>query len=498
MFEVLAAILPALKFFAQVSTCAFFLLGFVLGMIFGALPGLSGAVALSLLIPFSWGMEPEQGMIMFAGVMGAVTFAGSIPAILLNVPGTAPNVATCFDGYPLSQKGKAGVALGAAATASAIGAVFGIFWLIILIPAVRLIIMKIGPPETFVLVLFGLVSVALFIKGNFMKGLFTGGLGLLLAFMGFDPVTGVIRYNFGTLYLYDGIRTIPVIIGVFAISEAINLSVRGESVASIKSTPKAAHVIEGIKAVFKYKTTLLRSSLMGTCIGLVPGIGGTVASIMGWMAAVQNSPRREFFGSGEVEGVIASEAANDAKDGGALLTTIAFGIPGSGEMAVLLGAFILHGLVPGPDLLSVKNLPIVWCLILSLLFSNILVSTVGLVLAKYLAKLTMIRGSVIAPIIICVSLLGAYTMHGSILDAMVALIFGFVGYLMVRNGFSRVTLVLGLVLGKIAEKTFHQSLMLSDVGGWIFLTRPIALFLIILLILAFLIPIFRKFKRQRG
>lgn len=498
MFEVLTAIIPAVKVFSSWITWAVFLLGFSLGMVFGTIPGLSGAIALALLIPVSWGMNPAQGMIMFAGVMGAVSFAGAIPAILLNVPGTAPNVATCFDGYPLSQKGKAGVALGAAATASGLGAVFGIFWLVILLPAVRLIIMKVGPPETFVLILFGLFALALFVRGNMIKGLFAGGLGLILAFVGFDPVTGNLRYDFGTLYLYDGIRPVPVIIGVFAIAEAIALCLRGgAAISQVKSVADTADVLEGVKSVFRYPRTLLKSSAIGTCIGIIPGVGGTVACIVAWMAAVQSSPRKEHFGKGEVEGVIASEAANDAKDGGALLPTIAFGIPGSTEMAVLLGAFILHGLVPGPELLSPSKLPVVWCIILGLLFSNILVSTVGLILAKQLARLTMIRGNIIAPIIVCVSLLGAYTMHLSIYDALLALIFGFVGYLMIVYGFSRVTLVLGLVLGTLAERSFNQSLMLSDAGAWIFLTRPICLFFVLVLLICILVSFLNSLKRKK-
>ena len=498
MSEVVAAIPPALSVFAHGLTWVFFLLGFIMGMVFGAIPGLSGAVALALLIPVSWGMEPQQGMVMFAGVMGAVAFGGAIPAILLNVPGTAPNIATCFDGYPLSQKGKAGVPLGAAATASGLGAIFGIIWLIILIPAVRLIILKVGPPETFVLILFGLFAIAVFVRGNVVKGLLAGGLGLLLAFVGFDPLTGVLRYNFGTMYLYDGMRPIPVIIGVFAVSEAIALSIKGGAVARVKTNPKASDVLEGVRAVFRHRVTVLRSSAIGTGIGIIPGVGGTVACIMAWIAAAQSSPRRAFFGTGEVEGVVASEAANDAKDGGALLPTIAFGIPGSAEMAVLLGALILHGLVPGPELLSPRGLPAVWCLILSLLFSNILVSTVGLLMARHLAKLTAIRGNIIAPIIFCISLLGAYTIHLSIHDAMVALIFGFVGYLMTKYGFSRVTLVLGLVLGTLAERSFHQSFMVSDVGGWIFVTRPVALAFVLLLVVVVAIPLVGLLRRRKG
>lgn len=499
MVEILAAFGPALNFFSSLSTWAFFLLGFVLGMVFGAIPGLSGAIALALLIPVSWGMAPEQGMIMFAGVMGAVTFAGAIPAILLNVPGTAPNVATCFDGYPLSQQGRAGIPLGAAATASGLGAIFGLLWLIILLPAVRFIIMKVGPPETFVLILFGLFALSLFVRGNMIKGLFAGGLGLILSFVGFDPVTGALRYDFNTIYLYDGIRPVPVIIGVFAIAEAIALSIRGSvSISRVRSEAKSSHVIEGIKSVFRYPKTLLRSSAIGTCIGIIPGVGGTVACIVSWMAAAHASPRKANFGKGEIEGVIASEAANDAKDGGALLPTIAFGIPGSTEMAILLGAFILHGIVPGPELLSPERLPIVWCIILALLFANILVSTAGLVLARHLAKLTLIPGNIIAPVIVGISLIGAYTMHLSIYDALLALIFGFIGYLMTQYGFSRVTLVLGLVLGKLAERSFNQSLMLSDSGPLIFLTRPLCLVFVIILVLSILFPLVRKLKTGRG
>ena len=483
MFDVLAAMPPGLiTTFADYGV-VYLTAGTVLGFVFGLLPGLGGIAALALLIPFSWGMPPHQAMLMFAGAMGAVPFGGSISAILLNVPGTPQNIATAFDGFPLSQKGKAGVAIGTAAAASALGAIIGLCILVVLIPVLRAIILSFGPPEFLMLIMFGLVAIPLFTGRNFITGLIGGALGLTLSFVGFDGTTGVLRYNFGTFYLYDGIQLIPVVMGVFAVAQAINLVSSGGTVArGVVSKHKFSDVLDGVKMIFRYKATFSKSSILGTIIGIIPGMGGVIANIFSWIVAAQSSPRKMYFGTGEIEGVIASEAANNAKDGGALLPTLAFGIPGNGETAVLMGAFILHGLSPGPQLLR-DHLDIAWSLIFGLLFANIIVALIGVGLAHHMAKITSVRGNIIAPIILCASLIGALVIRNEPTDMFVALIFGFAGFLMEKYDFSRITLILGFILGHLGEMSFSQSLMISDNDPFIFFKRPISLTLFILLVL---------------
>jgi putative tricarboxylic transport membrane protein len=387
-------------------------------------------------------MEPMVAMMMFGSAMGAVPFGGSVSAIMLNTPGTPQNIATCFDGYPLAQKGKAGLALGASLTASPLGTIVGLVVLALLIPVVRRVILSFGPPEFTLLVFLGVIALALLTKGNAVKGLISGGIGFLLAFIGFFSMTGETRFALGIRYLEDGIGLIPPAIGIFAIAEAINLSLRkGKAIARIGQEikpPDFAQVIEGVLSVFRHWSTFLRSSLMGTLIGLIPALGGAVANILVWTTAAQTSRRGRYFGTGEIEGVVAAESANDAKDGGALLPTVGFGVPGSAEMAILLGAFILHGLVPGPQLLK-EDVSIVWALILALIFGSFLAAGIGLATAKYIVRVTTIRGDVVATIVLFVSLLGSYAFRGSILDALLALLFGFIGYFMIRYDFSRPT-----------------------------------------------------------
>ena len=500
MWEVLSAMPGAFTAAFDPLGIMYLLAGTVLGFVFGVLPGLGGVTALALLIPFSYGMEQYHAMLLFTGSMGAVPLGGSISAILLNVPGTPQNVATAFDGYPLARQGKAGLAIGSAAAAASLGALFSLVLLILLIPMVRSIILSFGPPEFLMLILFGLVSIPLLTGRNFITGLIAGCIGLSLSFIGFSGTSGVLRYNFGTMYLYDGLELTTVVMGLFAVSQAIDLVFTGGTVAdkSITIQTKLSDVLEGVKMVFRYKKTFVRSSILGTIIGIIPGMGGVIANIFAWIVASQSSPRKAFFGKGEVEGVIASEAAVNAKDGGALLPTLAFGIPGSGEMAVLMGAFILQGIAPGPQFLR-DRMDIAWAIILGLLFSNIITSIFGVLAARHMAKLTAVKGSIIAPIIVCASLMGALATRNEPIDMFVTLFFGFIGYVMDKYDFSKVTMVLGFILGRLAEISFSQGMMISGNDPSIFVTRPIALGLLISLVLLVVymqvvVPLRRRLK----
>jgi len=474
--------------------------GTSIGLIFGALPGLSSVVSLSIFLPLTYGMDPVPAMFFYAGLMGANPFGGSISAILINTPGTAQNIATIFDGYPMTQRGEAGRALGISATASGLGAVFGVGVLVLIMPLVRKILLSFGPPEFFMLVLFGLCMVVVAARGNMIKGLFAGGLGLLLSFMGRSALTGTLRFTFGTFYLWDGIVLIPFVIGVLAIAEIISLGTRRqETIAHSAADVKTGYrgLYEGVKDVFQHKVCFLRSASIGTLVGIIPGIGGAVANVVAYTVAFQSSSHPETFGKGEPEGVIAPESANNAKDGGSLLPTLGFGIPGSAEMAVLLGAFILHGLTPGPLLIK-EHLDIVWTLILGLTAAELLASILGIIVSKYIVRISRINVAYIVPLVGGICLVGAFAYRGSIIDVLVAVLFGFVGFGLRTFGFPIIPMVMGYVLGQMAEVFFNQSLMISDIGYKIFFTRHISLGLFLGTIVVLLLPFVRKRLKKRA
>jgi putative tricarboxylic transport membrane protein len=491
-----ASLSEALRLLVQPATVGFIFLGNITGLVFGLLPGLGGAAALAVLLPLTYGMDPMTAMFFLAAVMGAVPFGGSISSILLNIPGTPVNVATCLDGHPMARRGEAKKALEIAATASGFGALFGVFILFLILPLVRKVIFLFGPPEFFILFMFGLAMVALASKGSFLKGLVAAGVGMMLSFVGYNSVFGDLRFTFGSEYLWDGFSLVPVIVGTFAVGELFHYAVRGGAIADVAVLGKG-RPFEGVKEVFRQKKNLLRSSSIGTLIGIIPGVGGAVAGFVAYVMAKRHSKNPDSFGTGNPEGIVATESANNAKDGGALLPTIGFGIPGSVQMAVLLGAFVLHGLTPGPLLLR-EHLDIVLALILGLVISSLLASAVGLLSARFLAKITSLNIIHIVPVVLSLCLVGSYSMRENIWDVLVTLLFGVFGYGMIRHGYSQICLVIGFILGSIAEKSFHQSLMISYGRLDIFIKRPISLFLILLFVLMFVFPFVKKRKLRDG
>jgi putative tricarboxylic transport membrane protein len=478
------------------------LLGVVMGLAFGVIPGLGGTTALALLIPVTYAMDPVSAMYLAGGVMGATSFGGSISAILLNTPGTAPNAATTFDGYPLARQGKAGLAIGAAATASAMGGLIGILTLLLLIPLAREVVLLFGPAEFFLLAVLGLAAIAVSSRGKLLRGLIAGGIGLMLAFVGMDAVSGETRFTLGTNYLWDGIPLVPTLTGMFAISQMIELGLKGGAIASAgdrnSSSTKITGVGEGIIAVFRNWPTLLRGSTIGTIIGAIPGLGGTVASFLAYTSAAQSSRNPETFGKGNIVGVIAPEAANNAKDGGSLIPTVAFGIPGSAETALFLAILVLHGIEPGPSIL-LYNQREVFGLILALTASAVGASLIGLLTARWLVLITFVKVQILVPVVVAVSLTGVYVLEGRMGDVILCVIMGIIGYLMMRFDYPRLTLVIALVLGETMERSFHLTRRISsDMIGYI-ADRPVSLVLVGAIILTFLLPAYRSFRiRKKG
>ena len=494
----LESILGAVDLLFTARGVLYLMLGTCVGLIFGAIPGLGGTTAIALLIPLTFGMEPYEAITLMGGVMGSVAFGGSVSAILLNTPGIAPNAATCFDGYPLAQQGKAGTAIGAAATASSLGGLIGVCILVAVIPIAKEIVLLFAPPEFFMLAIMGLSAIALSTGGKFLRGLVAGALGLALAFVGYNDVSGGLRFTMGFEYMWDGIPLVPALTGLFALSEMINLSIKGGIVASAGGAAvRISRVQDGIKAVFTHYRVLLRGSAIGAFIGAIPGVGGTVASFLSYASTVQTAKDRDTFGKGNIKGVIAPESANNAKDGGALIPTLAFGIPGSAEMAIFLGVLIQHGLEPGPMLL-IEHEGVIFSLILALAAACVLASAIGLSIARQLSMITLVDVHILVPAVVSAALVGVFALHNSIGDVVLAMVFGVIGYLMIRFDYPRITLVIALVLGDLAERSFFQSMIMSDQNPTIFLTRGISLGLFVVTLLILFTPVVRlAFARRR-
>jgi TctA family transporter len=399
----------------------------------------------------------------------------------------------------MAQRGEAKTALGASAAASALGAAFGVFVLIAMLPAMRATVLAFGPAEFFMLAILGLAVIAVVSEGNLLKGLAAGGIGLLLAFIGRDPVTGTLRFTAGTLYLHDGIRLIPLFLGIFAVTEMINLA------ASKRKTISGMERIEqltgslwkGVFSIFRHFGLFIRSSIMGTIIGMIPGIGGTVASFVAYGHAVQSSKDASQFSKGDIRGVIAPEACNDAKDGGSLVPVLAFGIPGSEGAALVMVAMILHGLIPGRELMT-ENLHLAFLLIWALFISNQLTSILGVMIINQVVRFTVIRTQLMVPFIFILAVIGAYAERKAMGDVLLTFIFGILGYLMKKNEYPRVSLVIALILGELFEVNFRQAMRLYEFGRLNFFDRPIFLALLIFTVLSLLYPFYRARSAKKG
>lgn len=496
----IAEAVQAITLILQWPTFFFLLVGVILGLVFGVLPGLGGITALVLLLPITFGMKPANAFVLFAGAMGGTAFGGSVSAILINTPGSALNAATCLDGYPMTRQGRSRMALGVSATASAFGAIFGLLVFIALIPSARSIVLAFSFQEFFWLAILGLTMIGI-ITGDAIKyGLATGGFGILVSFIGYENVTGSIRFTLGIDYLWDGVTLVPVFLGIFAIGEILNLTSEGGTIVQNEAysqdvedgldSAQGESVWNGFRYTIQRWSLVIRCAGIGTIIGMIPGVGGSVANFVAYSYSVQASDDPDSFGTGNPDGVLASEASNDAKDGGSLVPLVTFGIPGSAITAVLLGGFVIHGLQPGESLL-VENLDILLTLAFGLIIANILTSAIGLATANQLAKITQIDIHLIAPTVLVACFVSAYIVRNQIGDVVIALLFGFIGLWMITYGFSRVAFILGLILGPIAERNFSLTVQAHGYNLAAFFNRPLSLVIIFITIASLGIYIYR-------
>jgi TctA family transporter len=462
-----------------------------IGLLFGILPGLSGLTALAMLIPFIYGMDGMEGLAFLLTAHAVVYTGGSVTAILLGIPGSPPNAATVVDGVPLRNKGLGGMAVGAALCASAVGGVFGALVLLALLPVLQPVVMMFGPADTFLLSLMGLTFLAAVGTGSPAKGLFAGALGLFLSFIGDEPISGVPRYWFGSEYLLDGLRLVPVALGMFAVPELVAL-MSGQALTRPESTLPGRQVLDGVASVFRHYGVTLRSSAIGALIGLIPGVGGETSPFVAYAAARQADRNPERFGTGVIEGVIAPEASNNAKEGGALVPTLAFGIPGSSGMALLLGAFLVLGLQPGPDFLK-EHMDIGVGLIVVLAVANVLAALAMVALAPVLTRVLYVPRPFLVPGLLTLVVLGGYSTANDLADVVALFVAGILGVLLVRLGFNRAAFLLGFVLGPAVERYFQITL---NIYGSDFLLRPVSLSLIALTLLAVTGPKLRRLVRR--
>jgi TctA family transporter len=456
-------------------------LGVVVGLIVGILPGLGIAATLAILLPVVYGLNPTFALTFLIAISTASSQGGCVTSILFGIPGESISAATMLDGYPLAKQGKAGRALGSAQMASMLGAISGGFVLALLIPIARPIILAFGSPEMFMMSILGISFVAVLGRGSAIKAFIAGAFGILLAFVGFHSGTGVLRYTAGILYFWNGFQVVPVFMGLFAIPEVIDLATGGGTIARGEQANVGwEDVWAGIKDVFKHWSLMLRCSAIGTALGLVPGVGSVVSQFICYGYAKQTSKRPHEFGLGCIEGVIAPESGNNAKEGGSLFTALAFGLPSGAPMVIILAALMVLGIRPGSEMIT-KHLDLFWTLVVCLIVGNILASSICILSAKGLARITFVKGTILVPIIILLVILGAYGVANDVRDVVLAFVFGGIGHLMKKYDYSRITLTIGFVLGDYVERYFLLSL--ASLGPKFLLVSPIALGLLFLTIL---------------
>lgn len=482
----------ALAVFTDPLVIGLVVAGTLLGVLVGALPGLSSSMAVALLLPFSLYLDPVPGIAFLAALYCAGTYGGSITAILINAPGAPPSAATAFDGYPLAQRGEAGRALGIATIASATGGILSVVALLLGAPLLARLAYRFGPPEYFALAVFGLSMLASLSGTGRVKNLIGGCLGLLISTVGLDLTTGVERFTFGVAGLYDGIHFIPVLIGLFAVTELLTQAEQlGRTTRLAALTALKLPTLADIRGVLG---TILRSSGIGIFIGLLPAEGSTMAAMISYNEAKRWSKHPEQFGTGALDGIAGPEAANNAATGGAMVPTLALGIPGSATAAVILGGLQVQGLRPGPYLFE-EQPALLYGIFFAMLLANVLFLGIGLVGAKLFARVSLIPPALLWPAVFVLCIVGAYGVEQSTIDIWVMTIAGLAGFVLKRRGFAAAPIIMGLVLGGLVETSLAQSMIIFDQDWTGFLHRPIALVFFILALSSLSGPSLRRLLR---
>ena len=463
--------------------------GVLIGTVIGALPGIGSVVTIALMIPFLIGMDPLLAVVLCACIYSADAYGGAITSILINTPGSPSSAPTTFDGYPLARQGRAGAALGMAAVSSAIGGIFAIIVMMFAAPMLAQLAYQFGPPEYFMLAVFGLSMVSTIGGDSPLKNAIAGCFGVLISTVGIDFTTGAERFTFGIPELTEGVQFAPLMIGLFAGSELLIQVLNPDRERRLLAS--AALALPSREDMRRCMPTIGLSSVIGVLIGVLPAAGSTVASLVGYNEARRWSKNRDQFGKGAIEGVAAPEAANNAAVGGAMVPTLALGIPGSGTTAMILGVMIMVGMRPGPMLFEAQP-HFMGTLFAAMLVANVVFLFMGVFLAKWFARISLIDDSYLWPAIGVFCVIGAYTFNNSVIDLWVMIISSFVGLAMRLRGFSLAPVVIGVVLGELLEESVKQSYIIFEGNLWLFFERGICLFFFVLSVGAFLYPLVKR------
>jgi putative tricarboxylic transport membrane protein len=470
--------------------------GVVLGILIGALPGVGPPSGVALLLPLTFGMDPTSGIIMLAALYAGTMYGGTITSVLINTPGESASVVTCIDGYQMALRGRAGAALGIAAIGSFIAGSFGVVLLMLVSPALARWSLAFGPPETFALMLLGLTTVTLLTGESAVKGYISMVLGLMIAMVGFDIISGDARYAFGVPELMDGIDFLPVAIGLFGLGEVLAGAEEARLGAMVPGRLGFREVMPSATDWLRSRWAIVRGTVLGFFIGVLPGAGPTISTFFSYAVEKKISKHPEEFGHGAIEGVAGPESANNAAATGAMVPMLTLGIPGSATTAIMLGGLMMWGLRPGP-LLFEKNPQFVWGLIASQYIANVMLLVLSTAFIPLFVRALRVPFGILMPIIIIFCITGAYSLKNSVFDVGQMLVFGVLGYAMKKLGYSPAALTLALVLGPLAERALRQSLIISDSGIAIFFLRPISAVLVVAAGAAVAVPALRALQAAR-
>ncbi|MBP1970734.1 putative tricarboxylic transport membrane protein [Virgibacillus natechei] len=474
----------------------FVMIGVLVGTFIGMLPGLGPITAIAVMIPITFGMDPTTALIMMAGVYYGAVFGGSTSSILLNAPGISGTVASSFDGYPMAQQGKAGKALAIAAIASFTGGTVSVVLLMLLAPALSSVAIAFGPPAYFALMFMGLTAISSLSEGSTIKALISAVVGFMVATIGIDGQTGTQRFTFGNVNLLEGLDFLVIALGLFALAEVCTLIINRKD-RSIQNAHKLGSLRLTKKDFKEMSGPVTRQSFLGFILGVLPGAGATIASFISYISEKRIAKKPEEFGKGSVKGLAAPEASNNAATSGAFVPLLSLGIPGSGTTAVMLGAFIVLGVQPGP-LLMTDRPEIFWGIIASMYIGNVFLLILNLPLIPYFAKILTVPRPLLISLVIMFSMIGVYAISFNTFDLYMLLLFGVIGFLMRLFAFPAPPLILAFILGGMMEQSFRQSLTISNGSLMVFVTEPIALSLLIIALLTFVVPLIRQLRKQKG
>lgn len=472
--------------------------GVAAGIAIGALPGLTATMGVALLLPLTFGMSAEAGILLLLGIYAGAIYGGSISAILLKTPGTPAAAATAMDGFAMAKRGEAGRALGLSTVASFGGGVISVILLILISPQLAKVALKFSAPEYFALAMFGLSIIASISGKSLLKGLIIGVVGLLVSTVGIDVVTGYPRFTFGNINLFNGFSFIPVMIGLFAMSQAFNSIETMLKKVDVKQ--KVGRVLPTLSDLKTIWATVLRSGIIGTFIGIIPGAGGDIGAFVAYNEAKRFSKRPEEFGNGIPEAIAAPEAANNGVTGGAMVPLLTLGIPGDAVAAIMLGALIMQGLQPGP-LLFKDHGPLLYTIFAGFLMANVFMLILGLAGIKLFTKIISIPSTILTPVIFLLCIVGSFAINNNLFDVYVMLISGVIGYFMEKFEFPASPVVLALILGPMAERELRKALIMSEGSVSVLFTRPISAVLLLLATLTLMMPILKtlwtKYKEKK-